>query len=254
MLDGRHAPTSDNCECIVATRAGFPDDQNPPRGRSRDRLEIDLHDRVDGVAIELEAFDRNAVGAEVLDGVGAAPRGDDLRQRFLFEQERLPAKDRRNEREAVNGVVRERRLQREGRSEPQPDQRDFAHAGVFPQEFRRLANRRDRGFGRAGAAAVAERIAATGIVEAERRRPSGGETIRKYAPTLVGSERLIAQSRAKHDAAAAAGRLVQPSKTAPKSDGRHADQSVLHQNSTPGSAAAHSNSATLNRGGSAVPI
>ena len=101
MADGRHAPTSDNCErrdraakrfqlfreCVIAARPGFADDQNPPRGRPRDRLEINLHDRVDGVAIEFEAFDRNAVGAEVLDGVGAAPRGDDLRQRFLLEQE-----------------------------------------------------------------------------------------------------------------------------------------------------------------------
>ena len=115
--------------------------------------------------------------------------------------------------------------------------------------------RRDRGFGRAGAAAVAERIAATGIVETERWRAPGGETIRENAPTLMSSQRLIARSRAKHDAATAAGRLMQPSKTAPKSDGRHADQSVLHQNSMPpGSAAAHSNRATLNRDGSAVPI
>ena len=127
-------------ECVVAAGARFADDQNPPRGRSRDRLKIDLRDRVDGVAVELEALDRNAVGAEVLDGVGAAPRGDDLRQRPLLDQERLAAKHRRHEREAVNGVVRERRLQREGRSEPQPDQRDFADAGLFAQEFRRLAN------------------------------------------------------------------------------------------------------------------
>ena len=36
-----------------------------------------------------------------------------------------------------------------------------------------------------GAAAVAKRIAATGIVETERRQPPGGETIRQNAPTLV---------------------------------------------------------------------
>ena len=101
-----------------------------------------------------------------------------------------------------------------------------------PQEFRRLANRRDRGFGRAGTAAVAKRIAATGIVETERRQTLGGETIRQNAPTLMSAQRLIARSRAEHDAATAAGRLMQPSKTVSESNGRHADQSVLHQNST----------------------